>query len=353
MEEKGTWTLVTILASLPCELLCKRKRVVNALRDSPKLARKTWEAASRVNDRKVRMAMQSAVGVTGVVMLGIPIAIAVFLATPPGNEPAGDDPQQAAEASVPQTEPVTQPLGQPPTEDPETPTVTGAETGINTKDEGTPPSPSESEKPLPQMAQEGTTLVTAEPEFLHFTDSSADLTFIYPADWDRMDTGVGQNFHFKAPTGERRLGVTSLTSEPEWSLEELANHIWENNPKNWEMVNEPWKEYEEVERLTGSTEETEFVEIHFLGQRETGGCLLKGITRVFKSKYFGEFTIRAFSFTFSACEEDMKNLGETAERVLNSFTEHNHDWEIQKEMKRRTDQSETEISTSAGKVDGE
>ena len=353
MEEKGTWTLLTIPAALLCEWLCRRKSCKDALRKSPNLARKTWEAASRVNDRKVRMAMQSAIGVTGVVMLGIPIAIAVFLATSPGSETGADEPQQAAEASVPQTEPVTQPLGQPPAEDPDTPTVTGAETGINTEDKGTPPSPSESEKPLPQVAQEGTTPATAEPEFLHFTDSSADFTFIYPAEWDRMDTGVGQNFHFKSPTGERRLGVTSLTSEPEWSLEELANHIGENNPKNWEIVSEPWKEYEEVERLTGSTEETEFVEIHFLGQRETGGCLLKGTTRVFRSKYFGEFTIRAFSFTFSACEEDMKNLGETAERVLNSFTEHNHDWEIQKEIKRRVDQPETETSGPTGEADGE
>ena len=164
---------------------------------------------------------------------------------------------------------------------------------------------------------------------------------------------INRNFHFEAPTGEGRLGIALLTSEPKWSLEELANHIEETNPKDWEITGKPWREYREIRRLTGRTEETEFLEVHFLGQREASGCLLEGTTRIFKSKYFGEFTIRAFTFTFSACEKDMKNLGETRDQILNSFTEHNHDYEIQKEIKRRTDQSETETSTPTGEADAE
>ena len=63
---------------------------------------------------------------------------------------------------------------------------------------------------------------------------------------------------------------------------------------------------------------------------------------MFRSKYFGEFTLRGYAVTISGCEGEMEALGDKTELILNSFKEHNHDWEIQKEIERRANQAGTE-----------
>ena len=207
------------------------------------------------------------------------------------------------------------------------------------------------ELPTPITAEAGTTTheptaqPTPEPEFIPFTDSSKDFSFLYPIEWTRLD--INRHFHFKAPDGEGRLEVSSMASEREWSLEEFVNKFEEANPKNWGITGEPWKEYQETKRLPGRDKEREFIEIHFIGQRASGGCLQQGITRVSRSKYFGEFNIIGYAVTISGCEEEMEGLGEQKEILLNSFKEHNHDWEIEKEIKRREKEAGTEETPSS------
>ena len=169
-----------------------------------------------------------------------------------------------------------------------------------------------------------------EPELTPFPFPTWDMTILRPTKWSLTLSDLGLNPYFTAPKGEGRLEISPFVSEPEWSLEEFVDEFEEAHPRDWGITGKPWNVYKEMERLTGRNDETEFIEIHFIGQRDPGGCRQRAITRVFRSKYFGEFSHRGYAVTISGCEEEMEALGEKAELILDSFTEHNHDWETER-----------------------
>ena len=361
MEGKGKWTLLIILAAFACEWLCKRKSIKGTLRNIPNLVKETWEATSRIKDRKVRRAMQSAIGVTGVGVLGIPILIAVFLATPPGSEPAVGDLQEVAEASTPQMKPTVQP-SEPRAEEavpaPMALTTTSAENGTTAEATPAPSTPASAESettaeptPAPStpasgdeiatraetaaQAQEAETseAATRENGFQTFTlpNRPWEVTFLHPTGWTLADNHVAR---FLSPEGNTTIDFAVHGGyDSTLPLSEIAEKYGEriNGKHRW------WHQYLETDSRTGENEDYKFYELKFLGQREPGKCLEDGTTRIMRSKYYPEFTHLTWVITGSGCEERNTWTQEKLDKVLSSVNEHNADWDIERELTRRAE----------------
>ena len=318
MEEKGTYTLVTVGGAPFSAWLCKRLNLSKFIRQTAGLAKRTWNTSSQTNDPAVRTATRSAIVVVGLILLAIPLATGIFLATPPGNHSSEGNNQQvqiSAETSVA--------TATAPSDTESSTATTGAETSDVTHPDPTPTL-------MPTLA------ITHTPEspFKSYTHSDWNLTFLYPQGWiPSQELGL---ITFLAPEDKGFITMTPHTSARESSLQDFLE--WYKTDNEQAPPHATWTLYQEIETLTGTNGDHEFIEIRFEGQINSGGCIQNGVTRLFKSKYFGDLTIRTFSFTITECEHDLEEFKKTRDQILNSLKEENYDWDLQIELQRRDEE---------------
>ena len=354
MEDKGTWTLVTIFGAPFSAFLYKRLNLAKFIRQTPGLAKRTWNASSQTSDPAVKTATRSAIVVAGLILIATPLTIGIVLSTSPGNHSSEDQNQQVQtsaensvatatassdmESSTP-AEPTSAPAEDVASET--APTVQAMPTYLPVIVASTEGAAVLNPTSVPPSAPTG---ITAPPLDLQVhTYRQQDFSIMYPTDWAPKDDLMG----FTAPDGQGRLEIRVSYFDPAWSIQEFIDHIKVDEDVTPGMGLR-WKEYIEERTRMGNIGGIEFMEIDFAGQIESGRCLHTGTTRWLPSRYRPDFTARGYSISISVCEEDLEEYEETMKQVLNSFVESNHDFDILRELQRRAAEATTEELAGPG-----
>ena len=191
-----------------------------------------------------------------------------------------------------------------------------------------------------EQVQKVPIIISEEPtpilNFSSYTDPSWHYTIPYPMEWvHSTELGITA---FNSPNGDGSLEIFVTTSHPEQPLEQMVEQFKQEREFNQGITKFTWNQYQETQLYKGETKTHAFLEINFIGQRYVNGCLQKGLTRAFKSKYFPDQTSTGFAVTISECETGKLNASGQFDHILNGFDEKNHDWDIQIEIAKRANE---------------